>query len=216
MKIAVLGTGDVGKVLADGLLSLGHEVAMGSRERGNPKAQAWAKSAGGKGTAGTFEEVTRNSEMIVLATLGTGTEEAIRLAGVPNFRGKVVLDATNPLDFTKDGKPFLFVGPQDSLGERIQKLVPDAKVVKAFNSVGKAVMVRPRISDGKPDMFICGNDGSAKNVVAQICEAWNWGVVDIGDIEGARYLEPMSMVWVAYMLKKNHFTHAFKLVGKAT
>ena len=76
-------------------------------------------------------------------------------------------------------------------------------------------MVRPKISDGKPDMFICGNDESAKKAVAEISEAWGWGVIDIGDIEGARYLEPMSMVWVAYMLKKNHFTHAFKLIGKA-
>ena len=138
---------------------------------------------------------------------------ASRLGHVHVMHGKVVIDATNPLDFST-GAPRLSVGWNDSLGEQIQRLVPNAKVVKAFNTVGNAHMIQPQFPDGPPDMFIGGNDEGAKKIVSQICEHFGWGVVDLGGIEASRYLEPMCMAWVAYGVKNKSWDHAFKLLRK--
>src|SRR5204862_3299571 len=127
-------------------------------------------------SSGTFEESAAFGDVIALATLGTATEEAIRTASVGMFDGKVVIDATNPLDFSGGMPPKLFVGHTDSLGERVQRLVPNARVVKAFNTVGNAFFVHPDFPNGPPDMFIAGNDPDAKKIVAQICTHWGWGV----------------------------------------
>jgi len=211
IKVGILGSGDVGKALARGFLGLGHEVRIGSREP--EKLAEWTASAGERASAGTFEETASFGDVIVLATLGTGTESAIDLGGVANFDGKVVIDATNPLDFSS-GAPKLFVGHTDSLGERVQRKVPKARVVKAFNTVGNALMVNPDLPGGPPDMFLAGNDEAAKKLVSQICHHFGWGVADIGGIEGARHLEAMCMTWVLYGSKNGIWTHAFKLLRK--
>lgn len=211
MKVGVLGSGDVGKVLAGAFVALGHEVKIGSRDP--QKVADWARSAGRRASAGTFEEAAQFGDLIVLATLGTGTENAIRLAGPKNLAGKVVIDATNPLDFSK-GVPQLFVGHTDSLGERVQRWAPDARVVKAFNTVGNASMFKPQFPGGPPDMFICGNDETAKKLVTQICEHFGWGVIDIGGIEGARHLEPMCLVWVLHGFRTKSWNHAFKMLHR--
>ena len=211
LKVGVLGSGDVGKVLAAGFASFGHDVKIGSREP--EKLAEWARGAG-KGVANvTFEEAARFGDVIVLATLGQGTENAIRLAGTKNFAGKVVIDATNPLDFST-GMPQLYIGHKDSLGEQVQRWVPDAKVVKAFNTVGNAHMIRPQFPGGPPDMFIGGNDEGAKRTVADVCEQFGWGVIDLGGIDGARLLEPMCMVWVIHGLRTKSWNHAFKMLHR--
>ncbi|OGV96125.1 DNA-binding protein [Microgenomates group bacterium RBG_16_45_19] len=214
MKIGILGSGDVGQVLGAGFIKYGHEVKIGSRTPQQEKLQAWVKKNGNKASTGTFAEAAGFGEMIILATLGSGTQEAIKLAGPKNFAGKVILDTTNPLDFSKGVPPTLYLGHSSSLGEEIQKWLPQAKVVKAFNIVGNAHMVNPQFPGGPPDMFICGNDEPAKLKVTQILQEFGWPVIDIGGIEGSRYLEPLAMVWILHGFKTNTWNHAFKLLKK--
>jgi predicted dinucleotide-binding enzyme len=211
MKVGVLGSGDVGKALARGFASLGHQVKIGSRSP--EKLRDFANETKGVGSA-TFEETAAFGDLIALATLGTAAEEAVRLAGTGNFDGKVVIDATNPLDFSGGMPPTLFVGHTDSLGERVQRAIPNARVVKAFNTVGNAFFVNPDLPNGPPDMFLCGNDADAKKIVAQICAHWGWGVIDLGGIEASRHLEPMCMVWVLHGALSGSWTHAFKMLHK--
>src|SRR5437764_14318661 len=156
IKVGVLGSGDVGKAFARGFAGLGHQVKIGSRSP--EKLGDFAKDTKGV-SGGTFEETAAFGDLIALATLGTAAEEAIRLAGEKNFQGKVVIDATNPLDFSGGMPPKLFVGHTDSLGERVQRWLPGAKVVKAFNTVGNAFFVHPDLPNGPPDMFLCATDG---------------------------------------------------------
>jgi len=210
MKVGIIGSGDVGKSLGKGFIAAGHQVKIGSRSP--EKLNDWAKSAGA--STGTFEEVARFGEVIALVTLGAAAEEALRLAGQKNFDGKVVLDVTNPLKIEPGKPPSLFVGGTDSLGERVQKWVPRAKVVKAFNTVGNAFFYKPQLPGGPPDMFLCGNDDAAKKIVGQVCDAFGWGVIDIGGIDGARHLEPMCIVWVLHGIRSGSWTHAFKLLHK--
>ena len=212
-KIGILGTGDVGRVLGRGLAALGHEVRIGSREPASPKLREWLASAGPRASTGTFAEAARFGEILFLATNWSGTENAIRLAGPPSFAGKVVVDATNPLDFSK-GTPVLAVGTTDSAGERVQRWLPDAKVVKAFNSVGNAHMVQPSFPGGPPDMFIAGNDEGAKKVVAALCAELGWPTIDLGGIEASRYLEPLAMTWITHLFRTKSPNHAFKLLRK--
>lgn len=211
VRVGVLGSGDVGKVLAAGFASLGHEVTIGSRDP--EKLREWA-SASTRVSAGTFAEAAQFGDILVLATLGAGALDAIRLAGLESFDNKVLIDATNPLDFSKGMPPTLYVGTTDSLGEQIQRLVPKCRVVKAFNTVGNAHMIHPQFPGGPPDMFICGNDADAKKIVTQICEAFGWGVVDVGGIDCSRYLEPMCMTWVLYGIRTSSWNHAFKMLRK--
>jgi predicted dinucleotide-binding enzyme len=215
MKVGILGTGDVGKALATGFLALGHEVKMGARDSGNPKAVAFAQEAGPKASAGTFAEASAFGEVVVLATLGMAAESVLAGAGADNLRGKVVIDSTNPLDFSKGVPPSLGISGNDSGGEQVQRLLPGAHVVKAFNTVGNAQFFRPQFPGGDPDMFICGNDEGAKKKVGGILADFGWkGVVDLGNIEVSRYLEAVCMVWVLYGFRTGGWDHAFKLLKK--
>ena len=211
VKVGVLGSGDVGKVLAGGFLKLGHEVRIGSRSP--EKLQEWAAGAGGGASTGTFAEAAKFGDIVVLATHGEGTQSAVELAGAGNFDGKVVIDATNPLDFSSGG-PQLSIGFNDSLGERVQRWLPNARIVKAFNTVGNAHMIDPQFPGGPPTMFIAGNDADAKKLVTQVSEAWGWDVADLGGIEASRYLEPMCMAWVVYGIRTGSWNHAFKLLRR--
>ena len=211
VNVGILGSGDVGKALARGFAGAGHQVMIGSRSP--EKLADFARETAGV-SSGTFEETAKFGDVLALALLGVATEEALRLAGPKNFEGKVVIDATNPLDFSGGMPPKLFVGHTDSLGERVQRWLPGARVVKAFNTVGNAFFVHPDLPGGPPDMFIGGNDAEAKKIVSQICEHWGWGVIDLGGIESSRYLEPMCMVWVLHGALSGSWTHAFKMLHK--
>lgn len=210
MKIGVLGTGDVGRTLASGFLDLGHSVMLGARSRDNQALAAWVRAAGPEARTGTFSEAAAFGELVVVAILGMATQQALGLIKPEHFIGKVVIDTTNPLDFSQEA-PMLVIGHSDSLGEMVQRCLPQSKVVKAFNSVGAGVMVKPQLPE-QPDMFIAGNDDLAKATVAELCGGLGWRAVDLGDISAARYLEPLCMVWLRHGMRSNSYTHAFKLL----
>jgi predicted dinucleotide-binding enzyme len=213
-KIGILGTGDVGRTLASGFASRGHEVKMGAREAGNEKAKAWASEAGARASAGTFADAASFGEIVVLATLWSGTKSALDMAGPDALAGKVVIDATNPLDFSQ-GSPRLTHGHTDSGGEQVQRWLPKARVVKCFNIVGNAYMVDPTFPGGPPDMWIAGNDDAAKKTVGEVLRDFGWpDPLDTGGIEGSRLLEPMCLLWVVTGAKRRSWSHAFKLLRK--
>ena len=214
MRVGILGTGDVGRSLGKGFLTLGHEVKLGARIAGNDKATLFANEMGPKASAGTFSEAAKFGEIVVLATLGIAAETALTLAGTDLFRNKVVLDTTNPLDFGQGFPPKLAIGTIDSGGERIQRRIPGANVVKVFNTVGHAHMFRPVFPGGPPDMFLCGNDDGAKKQVVGLLREFGWNGVDLGNIEASRYLEPMSLIWVLYGIHNNTWNHAFKVLTR--
>ena len=190
MRIGILGTGDVGKALGAAFLALGHDVKMGARDASNEKAAGWANESGPRASSGSFADAAEFGEMIVLASLGVANPAVIEGAGPARLRGKVLIDATNPLDFST-GAPKLAVGHTDSGGEQVQRLAPGALVVKAFNTVGNLLMFRPDLPGGPPDMFICGNDEGAKKQVESLLKNFGWDVIDLGGIEASRHLEPM-------------------------
>ncbi|MBV8726775.1 MAG: NAD(P)-binding domain-containing protein, partial [Candidatus Eremiobacteraeota bacterium] len=181
MKVGVLGSGDVGKALARGFVSRGHEVMVGTSDP--PKLADFAREANCK--TGSFAETAAFGEMIALATRGRATPKIIEDAGKQKFTGKVVIDVTNPLVFG-EGPPTLDPSGTDSGGEQNQRTIPDAKVVKAFNTVGNQLFVDPKLPGGPPTMFIAGDDATAKRTVPDICKAWGWEVAHVGPISSAR------------------------------
>jgi len=207
MKIGILGSGDVATSLAHGFLSRGHEVMLGTRDAA--KLADWQTEHAGA-RVGSFAQSAAFGEIVVLATLGTATESAIEQAGPQNFGGKVVIDATNPLNF--DNGIHLAIGFNDSEGELVQRTLPMSKVVKAFNTVGNQYFVDPQFAGGPPTMFIAGNDDGAKREVAKIIESFGWESADLGGIESSRYLEAMCMAWLAYGAQSGTWHHAFKLL----
>lgn len=217
MKIGILGTGDVGQTLATGLAARGHTVVIGTRDPAAPKVQELRAKLGADIEVHSFADAARFGELLVVAIGGVNTESAVGLAGPEHFRGKVVIDTSNPLRFDAPGQPpVLTLGHTDSGGEQLQRLLPEARVVKAFNIVGHLHMVDPDFPDGPPDMFICGNDGEAKRVVDGLIRELGWPAsIDLGDIGKSRYLEPLAMVWITHLFN-NGFNpnHAFRLLRK--
>lgn len=214
MKVGILGTGMVGQALGTGFVAHGHDVMMGSRDAGNEKLAEWVAKMGERASGGTFSAAAAFGEVVVLATLWSGTEHAIQLAEPRALAGKVVIDTTNPLVFSGDGPPSLALGYTDSAGEQVQRWLPDARVVKAFNIVGAGHMVNPSFPDGPPDMFIRGNDADAKETVTGVLQTFGWSTIDVGDIKGARLLEPLALLWIDYGFRTGGWDHAFKLLRK--
>ncbi|HEY8073855.1 MAG TPA: NAD(P)-binding domain-containing protein [Labilithrix sp.] len=213
-KIAVLGSGEVGKVLADGFLKHGHDVMRGSREPN--KLDEWKAKAGAKARTGTFADAAKFAEIVVLAVKGSAAESALEQAGEANLAGKTVLDSTNPISDEKpdNGVIRYFTGPNDSLMERLQKKFPNAKLVKCFNSVGSAFMVNPDFGGQKPTMFICGNDSGAKETARSILDAFGWETEDLGKVEAARPIESLCVLWCIPGFLRNDWTHAYKVLRK--
>ncbi len=192
-RVGILGSGDVAKSLGRGFARLGYDVRLGSREPS--KLDDWKREVGARASAGTLAEAAEHGELLVVATHGSGTEAAIDLAGPQRFAGKLVLDTTNPIEFAGPS-PGLFLGRTDSLGEHVQRRLPDAKVVKCFNTVGHAQMVNPKFANGPTRMWICGNDPGAKRETERLLQAFGWtGALDVGGIEAARWLEGLLPLW---------------------
>jgi len=197
MKIGVLGTGMVGSALASRLVEVGHEVRMGAREAGNAKARAWVEAAGRGASQGTFADAAAFGPIVFNCTLGTAALEALKAAGAANLRGKILVDVSNPLDFSK-GMPAVLSTPQgDSLGESIQRAFPDARVVKTLNTVNANVMGHPDRVGSDSDLFLCGNDEPAKAEVRGLLAELGWkNPIDLGDIRGARGMEAYLLLWL--------------------
>jgi predicted dinucleotide-binding enzyme len=211
-KIAVLGSGQVGQVLADGFLKHGYDVMRGSREPS--KLETWKGGAGAKAHVGTFADAAKWADSVVLAVKGSAAEAAVEQAGPKNLAGKAVLDATNPIADAppQHGVLRFFTDLNESLMEKLQKKAPEAHFVKVFSCVGNAFMVNPKLPGGPPTMFICGNDKGAKEQVKKILDQFGWETADMGTVEAARAIEPLCMLWCIPGLTQNSWTHAFKLL----
>lgn len=213
MKIGILGSGVVGQQLGIGLIKIGNEVKIGTRD--SSKLIDWLKDVDNKGSVGSFEEAAIFGEVIIIATSWKGTENAIELAGKENFTNKVVIDVTNPLDFSEGVPPKFAVTLGNSAGEQIQKILPDSKVVKAFNFVSAYIMCNPKREEGMPTFFVAGNDEEAKKLVIKFAGDFGWeDIIDMGNIENAFWLETLAMFWINYGFKNNNWVHAFKLLKK--
>lgn len=211
MKVGVLGSGDVAKVLGGGFLKHGHDVMMGTRS--TSKLADWA-SQNPKGRVGSFADAASFADLVVLAVKGTAAADALRAAGAPNLAGKPVIDATNPIaDVPPTNGVFkFFTNLDESLMERLQREFEGAHLVKAFSSVGNTRMVNPEFAGGRPTMFICGNDDASKKTVSGILDQFGWETADMGKVESARAIEPLCMLWCIPGLLHNQWTHAFKLL----
>jgi 8-hydroxy-5-deazaflavin:NADPH oxidoreductase len=213
MNVGVLGRGVVGQRLAAAFHDRGHDVMIGTRDRSNEELGGWLAGEGAGIRAGTLADAAAFGELLVIAVLGNAAEDAIAQAGPDRFAGKVVIDATNPLDFSQGPPPRLSISGHDSLGEHIQRAIPDAKVVKAFNTIGNTYFADPTFAEGKATMFIAGDDEGAKAAVAEILESFGWQPpVDIGGIEGSRELEAMCILWVKIGVRRGAWDHGFKLL----
>ena len=199
MQIAVLGTGMVGRTIAGKLVSLGHAVAMGSRTADNEAAVAWAAEAGERARHGTFADAAARGELGFNCTAGAGSLDALRAAGATGLAGKTLVDVANPLDFSQGMPPSLSPVGSDSLGEQIQREFPDARVVKALNTVNCEVMVEPSRVPGEHDIFVCGDDEAAKAQVRELLESFGWprgSIIDLGGIAAARGSEGHLLLWL--------------------
>ena len=199
MHIAVLGTGSAGRTLATALVLLGHEVMMGSRRAGNEAAVAWAAEAGDPAHEGSFADAAAFGEVVINATAGAASLQALEQAGAERLAGKLLLDVANPLDFSRGMPPTLTVCNDDSLGEQIQRAFPEARVVKALNTVTAALMVRPALVPGTHTVFVCGDDDDAKRQARELLRRFGWpdgSILDLGDISAARGTEMYLALWL--------------------
>ena len=211
MKIGIIGSGVAATTLAGGFIKHGHDVTIGTRDVA--KLAEFAK-ANPKAKIGSFAEAAKFGDVIVLSVKGTAAENALSLAGAANLAGKPVIDTTNPIADVPPENGILkyFTTMDKSLMELLQDKFPAAHFVKAFNSVGNAVMVNPAFKDGKPTMFIAGNNTSAKKTVSTILDQFGWEVEDMGVAAGARTIEPLCILWCAPGFLRNSWSHAFKML----
>ena len=215
MKVGIIGSGIVGRVLATGFLNEGHQVIMGTRNSSKEDVVKW-KNANQNGLLGSFQDAAQFGEIIVLAVSGLVVEDAINLAGKVHLSNKIIIDATNPIATVPPDNGVLkfFTTLEESLMEKIQKQLPDAKIVKAFSCVGNALMYKPNFNGILPTMFICGNDDAAKKTVTDILTSFGWETEDMGKVEAARVIEPLCILWCIPGFIRNQWTHAFKLLKK--
>lgn len=209
-RIGVIGSGQVAQILASGFLKHGYDVMVGTST--TSKLTDW-KNKNENAKLGSFDEAAKFGDIIVLAVKGTASVEVVKSIA-SNLTGKIVIDTTNPIAEAPPTNGVLkyFTTLEDSLMERLQKTAPQAKFVKAFNSVGNSFMVNPIFPDGKPTMFICGNDNDAKKEVTSILDQFGWETSDFGFVESARAIEPLCILWCIPGMIRNEWKHAFKLI----
>ena len=210
MRVGVLGSGEVGQTLGSGFAEAGHDVVVGTREPDRPALAAWRDQVGRRIRLASFSDAARHGEWLVLAVGGGVAEAVVDLAGPAHLAGKLLLDVTNPLDFSRGMPPGLLFGMTDSVGERLQRKLPNTRVVKVFNTVPRTLMVHPRLAGGGARMLIAGNDAAAKAQTAEILAAFGWpGVIDVGGIEAARWLEALVPLWVRVGASMQNFDFCF-------
>lgn len=210
MRVGVLGTGMVGQALASRLVDTGHDVVMGARDAANEKATAWAQPYPARAAAGTFADAAAHGEVVVNATGGAVSLDALRLAGPDNLAGKVLIDVANPMKPDSGFPPQLDPVGDDSLAERIQRQFPAARVVKALNTMNCDVMADPSLVPGEHDVFMAGDDAAAKDVTRALLRGFGWpdsSIRDVGGIAAARGLEMYLIFWIGLRmtLGQNHF-----------
>jgi len=216
MKIGIMGTGVVGETIATKLAASGHDVKMGARSATNEKAAAWVAKAGSRASQGTFAEAARHGELVFLCAKGEVAVEVARSAGQESLRGKILVDVSNPLDFSKGMPPTVFTKGDDSLAEQLQRELPETKVVKALNTVNAEVMVDPARLGSDHDMFVSGNDAAAKATVSNFLrEQFGWkSVIDLGDVTTARGTEHYLPLWLRLMFALKTADFNLKIVKK--
>ncbi|HEU4928870.1 MAG TPA: NAD(P)-binding domain-containing protein [Candidatus Krumholzibacteria bacterium] len=211
MRVGILGSGDVGKALAAGFSSYGHDVTMGTRD----PAKLGAFASQHKNIkVGSFGDAAKFGEIIVLAVKGVAAADVLRDADEDQIEGKVIVDTTNPIADAppKNGVLDYFTDDDESLMERLQREFSGARFVKAFSCVGSALMVNPKLRGGPPTMFICGDDADAKALVSKILAEFGWEVEDMGSVTSARAIEPLAILWCIPGFLRNDWSHAFKLL----
>jgi predicted dinucleotide-binding enzyme len=213
MNIGVMGTGVVGTTIGAKLIDLGHQVMIGSRSSTNEKGAEFVARSGHRAFHGDFSETARFGEIVFNCTKGDATLEALNMAGAENLNNKILIDVSNPLDFSKGFPPVLSISNNDSLGETIQRNFPDVKVVKTLNTINCMLMVNPSMIKGDHAVFVCGNDPFAKENVADILKHWfGWReIIDLGDITNSRGTEMMLPVWIRLYGKFKHANFNFHI-----
>jgi predicted dinucleotide-binding enzyme len=211
MRVGILGSGEVAKALGTGFLRHGHEVMLGTRQPS--KLEKWA-AQNPRGAVGSFDDAARFGTLLVLAVRGSVAADALRAVDPAHVEGKTVIDATNPLAEAPpvNGVLHFFTTLEDSLMERLQREFEAVRFVKAFSCVGSPSMVDPQFKGGPPTMFICGNDEAAKKVVSDVLVTFGWEVEDMGNVEAARAIEPLCILWCIPGFLGRGWTHALKLV----
>ena len=198
VRIGILGTGVVGQTIGGKLADLGHDVKLGSRTATNEKAAKWVAQHGSHASQGTFADAASFGEIVFNCTSGMVSLEALHSAGAANLAGKVLVDVSNPLDFSHGMPPTLSVCNSDSIAEQIQRAFPDAKVVKTLNTTNAAVMVNPSVVPGDHDIFVSGNEAGAKSQVSELLRSFGWKtIIDLGDISSARGVEMLLPIWLS-------------------
>ena len=211
--VGVLGSGVVAKTLAKGALSKGYSCCIGSRTLS--KVKAIAQEVGDGLEYGTLEEVGKRSDILILAVKGVAAESVVKSIR-KELQGKVIIDACNPIDEAAGRKAGIleyFKLPGNvSLIEHLQNVVPEAKFVKAFNSVGSSLMVDPKLKQGVPSMFICGNDAEAKATVTELLTKFGWETCDMGSARSGYCIEQLCILWCARGFNDGKWNHAFRLL----
>ncbi len=214
MNIAILGTGMVGNTIGTKLIQNGHQVRMGSRTANNEKAAAWVTATGSSASQGTFADAAAFGDIIFNCTKGEVAADVLQQAGAENLKGKIVIDVSNPLDFSKGMPPTLTICNTDSVGELLQRTFPETHIVKVLNTVNCKLMVNPALVAGDHDLFMCGNDPAAKEkVTALLTQEFGWKhIIDLGDIAQSRGTEMLLPLWVRLYGKFGHANFNFHVV----
>jgi 8-hydroxy-5-deazaflavin:NADPH oxidoreductase len=211
-KIGIIGSGEVGRALADGFIKYGYEVMIGTRTAS--KLDEWKKKAGMNGRVGSFADAAAFGELVILAVKASAAKKILEMADAKNLKGKIVIDTSNPIADAppENGVIKFFTSLDKSFMEQLQSDLPEVHFVKAFSNIGSALMVNPNFGGIKPTMFICGNNENAKKEVTKILDQFGFDIADMGGAEGARAIEPLCILWCIPGMLRNEWTHAFKLL----
>lgn len=216
MKIGILGTGTVARTIGARLIALGHEVKIGSRKLGNENASAFVEKASHGASAGTFADAAAFGEIVFLAVAGNAALDVVGGAIGANLVGKILIDVTNPLDFSHGMPPVLIpaLSNTTSLGEELQKALPRTRVVKSLNTMNADVMVDPGLIEGRHDVFVCGEDAGAKAEVVRLLQSFGWHKpIDLGGISAARGTEAVLPLWLRLWGALGHPRFNFHVAG---